>query len=182
MEYRIFEDAMKEIYATFGKKTPEYNVMQAVYKRVKDLPDKFITFCERHFQNQNDLPKNFGKFVMDELWPKFLDRNPELKGQRLYGCCPNCISRIPGFREVYEPFLFKGEIHYTPRIFRCPCGNAPNPNNDPAPTDDELLAHGWLLKLPYKHTKEETIAKFVKLKQAILPEPKTQDIFVQEQF
>lgn len=163
MNYDVFETGMEEIFATFGKKKPETYILKAIYKRVESLPPEFMSYCVGYFEEQKELPKNFGLCLVHDVWPQFLAKHPEMKASNAYGRCNNCLPQIPGFREVYEPFMLDGELRYTPRIFRCPCGNAPNPNNDPAPTDAELLSHGWLLKMPFSHTKEETLARWGKV-------------------
>lgn len=155
MIYEIFESGIDEIYATFGKKKPEYRVLEAIYNRVERLPESFMAFTVKYFQNQNELPKNVGLFLMQEIWPEYLRQNPDKRAYNEFGACPNCLADMPGFRRVYEPFEMNGKIYYHVHIFRCPCGNAPNPNNEHVFTDDEILAKGWATRLPFYYEQEE---------------------------
>lgn len=146
MNYDKFIDGIEEIYATFGKKRPEDQIIQAIYKKIKNLPDSFIDFAVNHFEDEEKLPQNIGHYLFRELWPKYLERNPVMKKSE-FSCCPNCIPDIPGWRKVYKQEKTGwDELIWKPVIVRCACGNALNPRHEPVYSDFELENMGYSLK------------------------------------
>lgn len=155
LNYEKFYDGIEDIFAAFGKKTPEDKTIQAIYKRIQTLPDAFMDYAVKHFEDQEQLPKNMGRYLFRELWPEYLERNPEMKRSEV-DCCPNCISDIPGWRKVYKQETTGwGEQVWKPIIARCACGNAPNPGHEPVYTDFELENMGYKLKLEFTPEQKE---------------------------
>lgn len=149
MSYDRFFDGIEEIFAAFGKKMPEDRVVQAIYKRVRSLPDGFMDFAVRHFEDEEQLPKNMGHYLLRDLWPEYLSRNPDLKSHE-YARCEKCDPNLPGWRKVYaQETTGWGESFLTPVIVRCACGNAPNPNHERVYSDCELEDAGLAFSLPY---------------------------------
>lgn len=149
LDYDKFFNGMEDIYAAFGKKMPEDKIVQAIYKRVKTLPDAFMDFALKCLEDEEKLPQNLGRYLFRNLWPEYLALHPELKAIEDIACCSKCAPDMPGYRKVWQPELVLGQEDYTPRIIRCTCGNAPNPKKEPIFTDDQLLNMGWLIKSPY---------------------------------
>lgn len=160
MNYDKFIDGIEDIFATFGKKRPEDRVVEAIYKRIKDLPDSFMDFAVKHFDDMEKLPQNIGRHLFRELWPEYLERNPEMKKSE-YACCPNCDPDLPGWRKVYEQETTGwGEQVWKPIIVRCACGNAPNPRHEQIHTDFELESMGYKLRLEYTPEQMERFQKW----------------------
>lgn len=155
MNKDVFISGIENIYAIFGRKKPEPRHIEIIYKRVKDLPPAFMDFVVNHFENQDNLPKNMGAYLYHELWPLYLERNPELKSHEV-ARCNNCIPDIPGWRKVYKTDVDEnGRTTWESKIIRCSCGSAPNPRNEKIFTDMELLNMGYKFKIEY--TAEEEI-------------------------
>lgn len=150
MNYDKFYQGLEDIYNTFGKKMPEANVVERIFSRVKDLPDRFMQYAVKHFEDQEKLPQNMGMYLFRNLWPDFLDSNPNMKSTLDVASCPKCDPNIPGYRKIYEQEKTGwGETVWKPVLVRCACGNAPNPRNEPVYTDSELEAKGYALKCPF---------------------------------
>lgn len=149
MNYDKFIDGIEGIYAIFGKNRPDDRIIQAIFKRIKDLPDSFIAFAVKHFEDQEQLSKNMGRYLFRDLWPEYLERNPELKKMDV-ACCHKCCSDLPGWRKIYKQETTGwGEKVWKPVIVRCACGNALNPRHEPVYSDFELENMGYKLKLEY---------------------------------
>lgn len=153
MRRQYFETILEKIYATFGKRLPTENVCDAIFERIKDFPDDFLDYAYRRFQDMPQLPQNLGYCLRRELWPEYLEKNPDLRAGRSYETCPKCIKCMPGYRKAYAP-------DYSPVIVRCTCGNAPNPNHEPIPTDAELTAKGFYIKRPYCYRNDDLPLKW----------------------
>lgn len=151
MDKNIFLNGLNEIYTFFNRKTPEYRVTENLYKRIDNLPDDFMQFAIDHFANRDSLPKNMGYYLKCELWPEYLDKNPDLKSTINYSSCPNCLPELPGWRRAWVSEITGwGEMVYKPVTIRCACCNYPNPKNEPVLTDEELIAKGYYLENPDK--------------------------------
>lgn len=144
-----FEESIEKVFAIFGKNTPPDRVLDLIFNRIEHLPDDFMSFVVRHFEDQLDLPKNMGFYILRQIWPDYLQAHPELKAKNQYCSCPRCANGLPGWRHVWEPIYTQGRHTYVVRVVRCPCGNAPNPNNEHIPSDEELLALGWQIHMPF---------------------------------
>lgn len=149
MDYDKFFDGIEEIFAAFGKNMPDDKIVQAIHKRVKNLPDDFMTYAVKFFENEEKLPRNIGRYLLLELWPEYLKQHPEMKAAEKYFSCPDCIPGIPGYRKAWAPALVLGKPGFECRIIRCQCKNAPNPYNEPIFTDNQLLDMGWRLDNPF---------------------------------
>lgn len=149
MTLQEFASGIEEIYAIFGKKSPEDKVNEIIYRRVMNLPPEFMTFAVRHFEEQETLPRNMGFYLTKILWPEYLERNPHLKSYEEKQLCPNCLEEMPGFRRVYAKEETAQGVVWVPMEVRCQCGIAPNPRNDPIYSDWDLEKMGLKLKCPY---------------------------------
>lgn len=173
MNKDVFISSIENIYAIFGRKKPEPRHIEIAFRQVKDLPDNFMNYAVRRFEDEENLPKNIGRYLLRDLWPEYLENHPEIKSNIQFLCCPKCIPDIPGYRKAWEPITFHGESTYIAHILRCPCGNAPNPRHDPVLSDDQLLSMGWLLENPFLDMQidiPEKWRKYIGLKEEIRPE------------
>lgn len=151
MEYSHFLDMLEKIYATFGKRLPQSAVIDRIYDRVGQLPDSFMDFALKYFEDQDDLPKNMGGFLINNLWPEYLANHPELRARHEVKCCPLCDIDLPGWRRVYEPEITGwGRKVYKPVHVRCTCGGYPNPNQERVYQDFELEQMGYKIDCPYE--------------------------------
>lgn len=160
MDYDKFLEGIEDIFATFGRKRPDDRIVEIIYRRIIDLPDSFMDFAIKHFEDEESLPKNLGKFLLRDLWPDYLERNPDLKFKEIQ-CCPKCSPDIPGWRKVYiQEMTGWGEKVWKPVIMRCSCGNAPNPRHEKVYTDLELQESGYSLSCPFHFDREEMKQKY----------------------
>lgn len=138
-----YEDGMDEIYAAFGKKSPDRRVLDIIFRRVESLPDEFMDFAVERLADEEKLPQNLGRFMRFELWPAFLDKNPQLRATREeLAPCPRCWPSSPQRKRFWSP---DGETHE----IACDCcrderairllGQIP---------DGRLIAAGYLLAPP----------------------------------
>lgn len=95
MRELVFSDALREIYATFGKTYPAQAVANAIFKRINELPDDFMAFALERCQQREDLPKNLGLFLRQQLWPDYRAAHPEVR--QAQQACPDCDKDMPGF-------------------------------------------------------------------------------------
>lgn len=148
MDLNTFSDSVERIFAIFNKKMPDDRVIETIYKRVKDLPSDFMDFAVRHFEDQENLPRNLGRYLYRELWPEYLSENPENRAH--VELCPNCLPEMPGYRKVWrkESYCNGEKEDWFPLVIRCSCGIAPNPRKDPVYSDRELLDMGLSLDRP----------------------------------
>jgi len=79
---------MKTLYGTFGKPPPQAHVVEAAYRRVEGLPDRFFAYALDRLQEREALPQNLGRDLRVVLWPDFLSAHPELRSRA--GDCPEC--------------------------------------------------------------------------------------------
>lgn len=142
MKRLTFEDGMDEIYAAFGKKSPEPRVLDAAFRRVENLPDEFMAFCVKRLPDEEKLPQNLGRFMLRELWPEFLDRRPELRSQVMeHAPCQRCnMSDMPGYIRVWHTERREA------RVFRCTCNNAASGLEQPS--DAWLMENGYVWEAP----------------------------------
>lgn len=176
MSYDRFFDALGRIYATFGKKVPQTEVIERIYDRVCKLPEGFLEYTVQYFEDQDDLPKNMGKFLLRVLWPDYLIKHPELKSTQEISACPVCDPGKPGWRRVYMPERTGwGQSVYRPVHVRCTCGSYPNPDQDKIYTDWELEDMGYLLECPYpwdKYNPPEFLRKAIRFDDTVREEHK----------
>lgn len=165
MNFRKFTDGIEEIYAIFGKKVPEDRILNLVFKRIENLPDAFMDFAVRHFEDQENLPRNLGRYLFRELWPQYLELHPELRSKSEDVYCPHCdmACGIPGRRRVWRLEHLPWGDEYEPVLVRCACGNGPNLTNEPIYSDFELESMGFILKNPYPpFDKKRAMSKWLK--------------------
>lgn len=136
-----FLEKLREIYGTFGKNMAPNHVQDAIFRRVRDLPDAFMDFALRKLENEVSLPANLGRHLRLELWPDYLDENPQLRAATVPAGCPRCASGNPGIRNYWE-------ADGTPHTCRCICNTDPRTAGQWTPTDAELLSLGFYLRNP----------------------------------
>lgn len=150
-----FNDCISEIFASQGRQAPGKPIQDAIFKRVESMPDIFMGFAVAYFQETTELPKNMGRYLLRDLWPKFLTKHPELKGHSEIKCCPLCDTGSPGWRRVWEPEVTGwGQKVYKPVHVRCTCGGYPNPNQERVYHDFELEQMGYRLDCPYEYDRD----------------------------
>lgn len=155
MDYQKFMDGIEEVYAIFGKKVPDTKIVESIYKRIKKLPERFMDYAVKHFEDEENLPRNIGRYLLRELLPEFLNKNPDLKSCEIE-CCPKCDPSVPGWRKVYEHEKTGwGDMIWKPILVRCACRNAPNPRNEPVYTNSELEDKGYSLTIPFHFEPED---------------------------
>lgn len=164
MEYSHFLDMLEKIYATFGKRLPQSAVIDRIYDRVGQLPDSFMDFALKHFEDQDDLPKNMGGFLLNNLWPECLANHPELRARNEKQCCPLCDNGNPGWRRVWRPVKTAwGKEAFLPEHVRCSCGGYPNPNQEKVYSDWELEDMGYRLTCPHPEWDRHNPPEFLRM-------------------
>lgn len=133
-----------------------------------------MNFAIRHFEEAEKLPRNMGRYLIRELWPAYLEHNPDMRSREIQ-CCANCDPSVPGYRKVYEREQTGwGDKIWKPVLVRCACGNAPNPRNEPVYTDSELEDKGYSLTIPFHFEPQdlpEAWRKIIGKKEEPQPEP-----------
>lgn len=144
MNIMVFQEGLERIYATFARKFPENDrIPEAIYRRVARLPDAFMDFAVARIEDMEKLPANLGRYLFRDLWPEYLDANPELRERRYeQQGCPNCKHDNPGRRLVYEP---DGTSH----LAACTCCTDRRAIDLLGqPTDAQIWDMGWTLTNP----------------------------------
>lgn len=142
-----FTNAAELIFAAHGKKLPSTEILDAIYRRISELPPDFLTFAVRHLEDAVDLPKNLGRYLLRELWPEYLEKHPEQRAMQERQCCPLCAPELPGWRKIWGP-----APDYQCRIVRCTCGNARALLDEPVLSDAEWQARGYFTEMPFHYT------------------------------
>lgn len=61
MNRQTFDSAMGEVFAAFQKPAPRPAVLDAIFKRVEELPDEFVYWAADVLQDEEKLPMNLGR-------------------------------------------------------------------------------------------------------------------------
>ena len=100
-----FDDAMDLVFAAFQKPAPRSAVLEAIFKRVSDLPDEFIIWAADALQDEEKLPQNLGRELL-RMYPAWKAENvpacqPDPYANEASGDpnCPDC--RGTGWHYVY---------------------------------------------------------------------------------
>lgn len=178
MNKDVFISGIENIYDFFGRKKPEPRHIEIIFRQIKDLPDSFMDFAVKHLEMSESLPRNMGRYFFRELWPEYLERNPEMKKSE-NSCCLNCDPDLPGWRKIYKQETTGwGEKVWKPVIVRCTCGNALNPRHEPVYSDFELENMGYKLKLEYTPEQKQ---EFEIWRNCFKKSLEKQDLKIQEQ-
>jgi hypothetical protein len=139
MNYDCFEEKLREIYAVHGKKYPEGPTANAVWERVKNLPDEFMGYCLERFRDEERLPGNMG-LVFQRLWPEYLDKTPGLRSPRRDEGCDNCRNggAVPGLFFIHDP---RGGHRY---CVKCVCNTLSSLSHMPGWTRERAIERGYL--------------------------------------
>lgn len=143
MNKAYFLERFRDICGVFGRNMFPEHVQNAVYRQIEALPDAFMDYALSELEREEKLPSNLGRFLKLELWPKYLDNNPQLRAHEVQTGCHRCRDGVPGLRNYWEP---DGTAH----TCRCICNTDPRTAKFWTPTDDELIARGYLLHLPQR--------------------------------
>lgn len=155
----VFTESLRRIYAAFSKSWPSNAIVDAAFRRVRDLPEDFMGYAENRLLDEVSLPANLGRYLLRELWPYYAAKNSLESAKQ---GCPRCEG---GWRPVYRP----GEI-YPAGYYACPCNTDPRFSTEPKPDDWELKAMGFVLKkreLPagtgdrYREIRDATLRKML---------------------
>lgn len=71
MKMLEFEEGMDAIYAIFGKRSPEGRVLDVIWERIRWFPDGFMAYAKQCLENEEKLPVNLGRYLVDEVWPAY---------------------------------------------------------------------------------------------------------------
>lgn len=137
MEQRHFEQCMKDIFSAHGKSAPTGNVVMAVWKRVKQLPDEFMTWAVFKFADAEKLPGNIGfeiERVMFPLWRTEFGKTAHVSA------CLDCDTATPGFFTAWQR-LDNGTFHRF--MVKCVCNTGASFESMPRTTREQAQQRGW---------------------------------------
>ena len=98
MNNQIFRQEISSVFAAHGKAAPTGLVLNAVWERVKELPDEFMPWASAELQDVDKLPNNLGFYIAKTLWPQWRAQNRNKTAQEFH-TCQDCNGRLdlPGY-------------------------------------------------------------------------------------
>lgn len=69
MDRTLFDNLVKEVWASFGKPDPRPAMLVAAYKQVADYPDEFMLWAAEQMQDSDKLPVNLGRELRKSWYP-----------------------------------------------------------------------------------------------------------------
>lgn len=119
MDFSIFKQELRGIYASHGKAAPASDaVITAVWKRIQSFPDDFMRWSATQLADYEKLPNNLGLELERSLFPDWKAQTGfRTAAQAL---CPNCDREFPGFFMAFEKTP-AGYLHSF--LVRCPCNH-----------------------------------------------------------
>ena len=116
MDRVTFDNGMNEIFACFQKAPPRGAVLDAVFKRVGDLPDEFMAWAVDAFAEEEKLPMNLGRELL-RMFPAWKAANTPVAQYDPYANeasgdpnCPDCKGT--GWHYVYPVNCRPGTAPY----------------------------------------------------------------------
>lgn len=100
MDQITFKNELRAIFAAHGKIVPSDAVALAVWKRVEEFPDAFMTFAATQLADYEKLPSNLGFELARVLYPLWRSRMDQQNTRRV--CCPDCDRHMPGFFQAWK--------------------------------------------------------------------------------
>lgn len=88
MTSNIFDSMIGKIFATFGRNSPSREVREAIWDRVKDVPDEAALYMTEQLCNRDELPRNVGK-ALGDAWSAWKATNPS---RIVREHCPHCLD------------------------------------------------------------------------------------------
>lgn len=105
MNRQTFDNAMGEVFAAFQKPAPRPAVLDAIFKRVSELPDEFVFWASDQLVEGEKLPVNLGRELL-RMFPAWKAENfsqpqhdPWANEQSGDPNCPDCGGS--GWHYVY---------------------------------------------------------------------------------
>lgn len=132
-----FLQGIRQLYATFGKKLPEKDILDEIFRRVQDMPAEFMAFALTRLQDEEKLPANLGRYLAHEIWADWQIQNG-LKTLAVQSvACKECDPRTPGWIPV-----IRGMYDY---LAKCVC-NSDTRYPEPGRTRQQLVDAGFILR------------------------------------
>lgn len=97
MTYEVFRQVISGAFAAHGKVAPTGGVLNAVWERVHELPDRFMLWVQAELCDLEKLPGNLGYHIAGVLWPLWRRSNQDLRACEERSC-PECSGKhdVPG--------------------------------------------------------------------------------------
>lgn len=154
MDRQNFDNAMNEAFAAFQKPQPRPAVLDAIFKRVSDLPDEFLAWAVDALADGEKLPANLGR-ELRRMFPAWKAENTPVAQHDPWAneCsgdpnCPDCGGT--GWHYVYPlGALYKPGL--APYAVPCLCNTVVDAWEDPPKKAslEELKASGrWTMRPP----------------------------------
>lgn len=91
MDRQLFNQAMDEVFAAFGKNEPRPKILDAIFKRVGEWPDEFCAYACEALQDSDKLPANISR-AMASMYSGWLVSQVAAGGTVASGDpnCPEC--------------------------------------------------------------------------------------------
>ena len=142
MDNQQFGAWIRELYSIFGKNNPSEPIMSAIYRRVEHLPDDFLDYAMSRLEDSEKLPANLGRELYRVLWPEYLEKHPELRGQEASRqACPSCSPDTPGF---FWAWALNGHRY----LLKCACNSRQDLAHLDAWTHERAMQAGLRLQDP----------------------------------
>ncbi|MDR2695172.1 MAG: hypothetical protein LBC79_02170 [Deltaproteobacteria bacterium] len=69
---------------------PSARIADAVFGAVSELPDSFMDFAVAELKDYATLPSNLGRELFRVLWPRYREKNPQIKARAGNQGCDFC--------------------------------------------------------------------------------------------
>ena len=156
MDRATFDDAMGVVFAAFQKPAPRPAVLEAIFKRVAELPDDFIIWAADVLQDEEKLPANLGRETL-RMYPAWKAENtpacqPDPYANEASGdpMCPDCHGT--GWHYVYPlGALYKPGL--APYAVPCLCNTVVDSWEHPprkASLEDLKRSGRWTMRPPQR--------------------------------
>ena len=152
MNRQTFDNAMGEVFAAFQKPAPRPAVLDAIFKRVEELPEEFVFWASEKLQDEEKLPANLGRELL-RMFPAWKAENfsqpqhdPWANETSGDPNCPDCGGS--GWHYVWRRPARPGTA---PTAIPCLCNTVVDAWEDPprrASLEDLRRAGIWTLREP----------------------------------
>jgi len=101
---------------------PSAKIGAAIFERIHDLPDSFMSFAVEELRDYASLPTNLGREIRIVLWPTYLEKNPQLRARTDNGGCDACRRSAAGAGFFYV----RAPGGKRDALIKCVCNKLPN--------------------------------------------------------
>lgn len=158
MNKSYFLQIFEKIFEVHGKASPSSGKADAVYKRISDFPDGLMDFALAKLEDYDSLPGNLGKEFRRVLWPRYVEKHPELRARIQSSYCDNCRdgdAGVPGW-------FFVWDITGKEALSKCVCNDTESVRHIPGRTRKEMCDLGFFVEQPAQILKHNEALEFLR--------------------